>query len=65
VTYDPDDKRTAVIKLEEKRTQAKQYPNGSTSESFPWELMAIVGSVVALVILLSVGIVYTVARVYA
>jgi hypothetical protein len=47
VTYDPEDKRTAVIKLEEKcAAQAKHYPNGSSSESFPWELMAFVGGAI-------------------
>jgi farnesyl-diphosphate farnesyltransferase len=65
VTYDPEDKRTAVIKLEEKCAQAKHYPNGSSSESFPWELMAFVGGAIAFVILLSAGVIFTVAQAYA
>lgn len=65
ITYDPEDKRTAVVKLEEKRTYAKRYPNAAPpSELFPWELVTYAGGAIGIVILLSAGIVYTIVKVY-
>ncbi|KAF8550731.1 farnesyl-diphosphate farnesyltransferase [Imleria badia] len=65
VTYDPEDKRTAVVKLEEKRAYAKRYPNAAPpSDFFPWELAMYAGGAIGMVILLSAGIVYTILKVY-
>lgn len=66
VIYDPEDKRTAVFKLEEKRVFAKRYPNAAppSPDVLPWELVIYVGGTIGAVILLSAGIVYTIVKVY-
>jgi len=66
ITYDPSDKRTAVAKIEEKRAMQNNPTNSSRSEPemFPWELATYVVSAFVLVLGLSVGVVYTILKVY-
>ncbi|KAG8221192.1 squalene synthase [Butyriboletus roseoflavus] len=66
ITYDPKDKRTAVIQLEEKRAHAKRYPYAAPPPSnlLPWELVTYVGGAFGVVILLCAGIVYAILKVY-
>ncbi|KAG6331798.1 hypothetical protein ID866_7291 [Astraeus odoratus] len=64
VTYNPSDKRTAVIRLEEKRAQEAKLLPPSGSEMLPWELATYVAGAFAVVIGLTVFIAYSVLRFY-
>ncbi|KAG9308041.1 squalene synthase [Chiua virens] len=66
VSYDPEDKRTAVVKLEQARAHAKRYPNAAapSSDPFPWELVTYVGGGMGIIFLLSAGIIYTIFKLY-
>lgn len=61
ITYDPSDKRTVVIKMEEKRAEAS---TPSDSDMLPWELATYIVGAFALVISLSALVGYVVLKVY-
>ena len=64
ITYDPEDKRTAVLSLlGEQCAHTKRYPNATSPlhEVFPLELATYVGGIV---ILLSASIGYAILKLY-
>ncbi|KIK22211.1 hypothetical protein PISMIDRAFT_680532 [Pisolithus microcarpus 441] len=63
VTYDPLDKRTVVINLEEKRAEATKNPP-SGPDMLPWELATYIAGAFTLVISLSALVGYAVLKVY-
>ncbi|KAI6096894.1 squalene synthase [Pisolithus croceorrhizus] len=63
VTYNPSDKRTEVVNLEEKRTEATKNPPPGP-DMLPWELATYIVGAFTLVISLSALVGYAVLKVY-
>ncbi|KDQ62002.1 hypothetical protein JAAARDRAFT_31480 [Jaapia argillacea MUCL 33604] len=72
--FDPSDARTRIVELDEKRdlqisTEQRRLKNGGVpaiqyEATSSWEIMAFAAGALALVLVLSLGVVYTILKVY-